>query len=294
MTTTAAGARRRERRPLPCQVRLVQNETTLSLIQRLAQANHIRADHLAGYLNARASTSGRYITVAPQVLADAAGIDASHLIRALPQLRPRPAGRGENPADITDAEARLACRCCMAAKNIFSAVTVLAWTDRNVCLRHQLWTGHGVTIIGDQADVTRMPEVSRAQTRHLRLARNHGLRSVRDCYATAENIIDWSTSNPSSLTARQERIQRLMAASSTGALRRSYDYASYYPEVVSVLSVLASAHWQRMARSADPDDTLRFYRQVAANGLTNGTPRYNTPLRNWIAELRAEPRLGSG
>jgi len=291
--TVAAGTRRQERRPLPRRVRPVQNETTVSFVQRLAHVNHIRADELAEYLNARMTTSGRHINVSPQVLADAAGIHAGNLIQALPQLQTRPTRSGIIPAPATSAEVRLACRRCMAGRNIFSAVTVLTWTDQNVCLRHQLWTGHGVTTIEDQADVTGIPEVGRAQARHRRLARHHGLWRVRDCYETAEKTIDWSSRESSSRTARQERIRRLLAASRTGTLRRPYDYASYYPEVVSVLSVLASPYWQRMAGSGDADDALRFYRQIAANGLTSGTPRENTPLRNWIVELRAARELGS-
>jgi len=291
--TTAAGTRRQERRPLPRQVRPVQNETTVSFVQRLAHANHIRADDLTEYLNARMTTSGRHIRVSLQILADAAGIDAGHLIHALPQLQAGPARSGIVPSPVTSAEVRLACRRCMAGRNIFSAVTVLTWTDQNVCLRHQLWTGHGVTTIEDQADVTGMPEVGRAQARHQRLAHQHGLWRVRDCYETAERTIDWSSRESSSRTARQERIRRFLAASRTGTLPRSYDYASYYPEVVSVLSVLASPYWQRMAGSGDTDDALRFYRQVAANCLTTGTPRQNTPLRNWIVELRAARKLGS-
>lgn len=290
--TTAASTRRQERRPLPRQVRPVQNETTVSFVQRLAHANHIRSDELAEYLNARMTTSGRHTSVSPQVLADAAGIDAGHLIQALPQLQAGPARSGIIRAPVTSAEVRLACGLCMAARNIFSAVPVLTWTDQNVCLRHQLWTGHGVTTIEDQADVTGMPEVGRAHARHQRLARRHGLWRVWDCYETAGKTIDWSSRESSSRTARQERTRRLLAVSRTGTLRRSYDYASYYPEVVSVLSVLASPYWQRMAGSGDADDALRFYRQVAANGLTSGTPRENTPLRNWIVGLRAARKLG--
>jgi TniQ len=288
--TTTAGTRRRERRPLPRPVPPVQNETTVSYIQRLARANHIRADELAEYLDARMTTSGRHVSVQPQVLADAAGMDVSHLLLALPQLQ---AGPKAAAAHVTSSELRLACRRCMAARNVFSAVAVLAWADQNVCLRHQLWIGHGVTSINDQADVAGMPEVSRSQARHQRLARHHGLRRVRDCYKTAESTIDWSSREPSSQTARQERIRRLLAVNRTGSLPRSYDYAAYYPEVVGILSVLASPYWQRIAGSGDPDDALRFYRQISANGLTNGTPRENNPLRNWIVELRAERRFGS-
>jgi hypothetical protein len=181
----------------------------------------------------------------------------------------------------------------MATRNILSPVTVLTWTDQNVCMRHQLWTGHGVTTIEDQPDVRSMPEISRAQARHRRLGRHHGLPHVRDCYETAESTIDWSSREPSSPTARQDRIRRFLAAAGTGTLPRSYDYASYYPEVVGVLSVLASDFWQRMAGSGDADDAIRFYRHVAANGLTSGAPRENTPLRSWIVELRAAPKLGS-
>jgi TniQ len=287
---TTAGSRRRERRPLPRQVPPVQNETTVSYVRRLARANHVRADELAEYLHARMATSGRHISIQPQVLADAAGIDVSHLILALPQLQ---AGPRATATHVTSAELQLACRRCMAAKNIFSAVTVLAWTDQNVCLHHQLWTGHGVTDIDDQADVSGLPEISRAQARHQRLARRHGLRRVRASYKTAESAIDWSSRESSSQTARQERIRRLLTASRSGLLPHSYDYAAYYPEVVGILSVLASRYWQCMAGSGDPDDALRFYHQIAANGLTNGTPRENNPLRNWIVELRAERRLGS-
>jgi hypothetical protein len=88
-------------------VRPVRNETTVSFVQRLAQANHIRVDELVEYLNARMITSGRYISVSPQVLADAAGIDETHLLQALPQLPPRSANLGAIPAPVTVAEMRL-------------------------------------------------------------------------------------------------------------------------------------------------------------------------------------------
>lgn len=291
---TAAGPRRRERRPLPRLVRPVRNETTVSFVQRLARANHIWVQELVEYLNARMTTSGRHISVSPQVLADAAGIDVGHLIRALPQLQPGSGAPGAIHAhDVTAAELRLACRRCMAAKSIFSAVTVLAWTDQNVCLRHKLWIGHGVTTSDDQADIAAISEIWRAQAHHYRLARQHGIQNVRDCYKTAESTIDWSSRESSSSAARQGRIRQFLATSGNGTLPHSYDYASYYPEVVGVLSVLTSPYWQQMARSGDADDALLFYREVAASGLTSGTPRENIPLRNWIAELRTARRLGS-
>ena len=74
-----------------------------------------------------------------------------------------------------------------------------------MCLRHQLWTGHGVAAIEDQADISGIAE---------------------------------------SQTARQQRLRHFLANSAKGALPRSYDYASYYPEVVGVLSVISSSYWQ--------------------------------------------------
>ena len=66
----------------------------------------------------------------------------------------------------------------------------------------------------------------------------------------------------------------------------SYSHAAYYPEAVGVLSVLASSFWLRMAISKNRSDRERFYRQVASNGLTNGQPEWNRPLRNWIETHR--------
>ena len=46
-----------------------------------------------------------------------------------------------------------------------------------------------------------------------------------------------------------------------------------------------------MAGSGAAAEAFRFYRQVAGNDLTNGSPNENTPLRSWIVKLREETRL---
>jgi hypothetical protein len=195
--TTPATARRRKRRPLPRKVRPVQNEITLSFVRCLAHANHIRADKLIDYLDAWMNTNGRDILISPQDLADADGIDVRHLLWALPQLQVQaPLDEDEllkpyePPARLTSTELRVACRRCMAVKGIFTAVTVLARTDTNLCLRHQLWTGHGVSAIEDQAGIAGIPEIGQAQARLSRLCRRRGPRGVWYSYETAEAIID--------------------------------------------------------------------------------------------------------
>lgn len=292
---TPPADRRRKGHPLPRRVRPVQNETTYSFIRRLAHANHIRADKLIEYLDAWMNTNGRDISISPQSLADAARIDVRHLLRALPQLQVQAPRSEEELLELREpsarrmsAELRPACRRCMAAKGIFTAVTVLAWTDTNLCLRHQLWTGHGVTGVEDQADIAGIPEIGQAQTRLSRLCRHRGPLDIWYSYETAEAVIDWSSREASSLTARQERLRHLLASSATGRLPRSYDYACYYPEVVGILGVITSPYWRRIAGSLDPGDSVRLYRHVAASGLNRGDPSQNTPLRGWIMKLRAE------
>lgn len=293
--TTPAAARRRKGRPLPRRVRPVQNETTYSFLRRLAHANHIQADKLIEHLEAWMNTNGRDISISPQNLADAAQIDVRCLLQALPQLQvqaPRSQEELIEPREpsvrLMSTELRSACRRCMAAKGIFTAVTVLAWTDTNLCLQHQLWTGHGVTSIEDQAGIGGIPEIGQAQTRLSRLCRRRGTRDIWYSYETAEAVIDWSSREASSLTARQERLRRFLAGSTTGRLPRSYDYACYYPEVVGILGVITSPYWRRIAGSLDPGDSVRLYRHVAASGLSRGDPSQNTPLRGWIMKLRAE------
>jgi len=166
----------------------------------------------------------------------------------------------------------------LTAKGIFSAVTILAWTDKNLCRRHQLWTGHGVTSIEDQADIASIPEIGQAQARISRLARHRGPRGIWHSYRTPEDIIDWYSRESSSRTARQERLRHFLASSSTGRLPRSYDHASYYPEVAGALSVITSPYWQRMAGSGDADDAARLYRRFAADQLAD-----DILLQEWAA-----------
>ena len=111
-------------------------------------------------------------------------------------------------------------------------------------------------------------------------------------YENAREIVDWSSSHPNSDTARTSRLRYLFDREQTQRLPRSYDYAAYYPEVAGVLSVLVSPFWQHLAISEDPTQQEAFFRQVAANGLTNGAPWRNTPLRNWIDRLRWDRATG--
>jgi hypothetical protein len=270
-------------------VRPIEDETVVSFVHRLAQANHIRDDELAGYLNPRlAGSQGlhRRFEVPLHALADLSGIDTVALAHALPDIRSQFANQDSldvlgRPTPGEPNTTRLACRRCMAAKNITTRVRVWAQHDQNVCLRHQLWISQGVNDPEDQADVADSPEIGHAQIRHHNLIRRYGHRRVRQSYRTAQEVIDWSSNLPSP-TARWQRKHHFFTREQAKFLHRSYDFAAYYPEVVGVLSVLVSPYWQRMAISEDSTDKQRFHQQIAANGLTNGSPEHNTPLSKWV------------
>jgi hypothetical protein len=269
-------------------VRPVQDETTQSFVHRLAQANHIRNDELADYLIPRlAGSQGlrRRFETSLHALAAVSALDAVYLAQALPDIRSQFTDQDSLHLNRT----QLACRRCMAAKNITTRVIVWARHDHNVCLRHQLWISQGVNKPEDQADVADLPEITQSQVRHHNLIRRYGHRPVNHCYWTAQQVIDWSSNLPSP-TARWERKRYFFTREKAEFLPWSYDFAAYYPEVIGVLSVLLSPYWRRMAISDDPAEEQRFYRQIAANGLTNGTPAHNTPLSTWVNRHRQDSK----
>ncbi|MFF3127820.1 hypothetical protein ACFVRD_37255 [Streptomyces sp. NPDC057908] len=60
--------------------------------------------------------------------------------------------------------------------------------DRNVCLRHRLWIGDGITNADEQVDVSRLPDALQAQRHHRNLIARHGRRWVRSAYPDARKI----------------------------------------------------------------------------------------------------------
>ena len=281
-------------RPLPRRVSPVQDETISSFLRRLAQANHIRGDELLAYLGTRLrepSAPTRSRDVSLQALSMISGHTPICLAHALPEIRPQlpdhSALRVIGRTTVEGHATRPACRRCMAAKGITATVTIWARQHQNVCLRHQLWIGPGVNSPEDQVEVADLPEIGHAQTRHSNLIRRHGVGHVRYSHPDAQKIISWSTQLPSD-TGRWNRRRHFFTREQAEHLPWSYDFAACYPEVVALLSVLASPHWRRMALSDNPANKQRFYRHSAANGITNGEPEHNTPLNKWIDRHRQD------
>jgi hypothetical protein len=296
MTSRTGSSLRPKLGPLPRRVAPLQDETTESYVGRLAVANHLAPHDLAKYLKSEPAGSARRRSgISLSALAIMSGIPSFHLAQALPEIRSQFSGRDSlhiqgRPVTGEPSRRRSPCRHCMMAKNISGASLVTVWArqDQNVCLRHRLWIGQGVRILAEQLDVSDLPEITHAQIRHQKLIRRYGHLPAARFYTDAQEIIDWSSGNPNYSTARWKRLNYLFDREHIQQLPHSYDYAAYYPEVVGVLRVLVSRYWQQMAISGNPAEQERFYRQVADNGLTNGTPELNTPLRRWIHGRRRD------
>lgn len=282
-------------RPLPRRVTPVQDETVSSFLRRLAQANHIHSDELRDHLVIRPSEPSaptRHLDVSLYALAVTSGHTPVCLAHALPEIRPQLADQaalrviGRTTASGPNTT-RPACRRCTAAKGIATMVTVWARQDQNVCQRHQLWTGQGVNTLEDQVDVADLPETGWAQTRHRNLIRRHGLGRVEHFHPAAEEIIRWSAHFPSD-AGRWARRRHFLTREKTDRLPWSYDSAACSPEVVALLSTLTSPHWRRFVLSDNPAHRQRFYCQIAANGLTQGSPQRNTPLNKRINSQRRD------
>ena len=295
MTSRAGPLPRPRLRPLPRRVAPLRDETAESYVGRLAAANHLPRNHLAGCLRPEpAESAQRRSGISLSALAVMSGIPQLHLAQALPELHSQlpggdPSRIQERPAG-EPSRRRLPCRRCMMAKNISGATLVTVWArpDQNVCVRHQLWIGQGVRFLAEQLDVSDLPEIAHAQLRHQKLIRRYGQRPAARFFADAQQVIDWSSRNPDYSSARWNRLRYLFDREQVQQLPYSYDYAACYPEVIGLLGVLISRYWQQLAISRDPADQERFHRQVATSGLTNGTPALNTPLRNWIYSLRRD------
>ncbi|MER7279452.1 TniQ family protein [Dactylosporangium sp. NPDC000244] len=285
-------------RPLPRPVAPVQDETMSSFLHRLAARNHVAIQDLTAHVSTTVHEQGRrYSQISIDSLAAASGLAAASLAYALPEIREQHAHhRVLHLAGRTVAGqpnfVRLACRRCMASKAIAGPVQLWARHDHNVCLRHRLWIGEGVHEVGEQLDVSDLPEIGRAQSRHRNLVRRHGHRSVSAFYETAHEISDWSSRNSLSPTPRSARRRYFFKREQAKILPWSYSHAAHYPEVVGVLSVLASPFWRRLAISAIPADWRLFLQQVGRNGITNGDPATNAPLRNWMVEQRRKQTAG--
>ncbi|WP_128382204.1 TniQ family protein [Streptomyces cavernae] len=137
------------RQPLPCTIPLFHNETLDSFLRRLATANHLPTDRLLPLLHIRRTTKTPANSLL-EPLATAAGVHSAALELALPEFFDddspgRPGTFGRPRTTLRTAVQRPACRRCTHTAGITMPVTCWTTHERNICLRHRLWIGDGIT-----------------------------------------------------------------------------------------------------------------------------------------------------
>jgi len=178
---------------------------------------------------------------------------------------------------------------------------VTCWTthDRNVCLRHRLWIGDGTTSAGEQVDVTRLPDVLRAQRHHRNLIARHGRRWIRSAYPSARKIyFTWlqSTADPFDLL---DTARRLLTNGSGKSPSQDLTLTMvFHPQVVALAGLRAGREWER--RTVATGHVTWLIEQVTVRDILLGyVPKdRKDPLIQWVEQHfsthKSLPSTGAG
>jgi hypothetical protein len=159
-------------RPLPRTVTPVPGEYFLDYIARLAEANHLEFAELTGVLDDPAAILYHlrgWKQHEQERLAAAAGQPLARIARL---YWPDPRVYLRDPEGFRQM-LRPACRRCTARLSIAGPVACHLPPHRTVCRRHRLWTGPSARSHDGQLNVSQLPEILRAQCRHLALVHHH-------------------------------------------------------------------------------------------------------------------------
>ncbi|MDX3832891.1 TniQ family protein [Streptomyces europaeiscabiei] len=242
-------------RALPLTPPPVHRETIGSYLNRLADANHLTIGHLSSLVGPSRqhrrddNRVGYWTPAALPRLAVLTGRSASLLVRAMPPL-----GATGDPSlrlprsvteEVTEPRRRPACRLCMARHHIRGLVVRSTPPHQGVCHRHHRW------LLGDeQHDLTRLPEVLRANRRHQRIVRRGTPPSTDLAYVDArDRALKWFASETGCPPLRQRWDRRLdvLGEDPFGDPYRPSDARIElvtYPEVVVLTGLFASPHWR--------------------------------------------------
>ncbi|SRR6266508_3764816 len=276
-------------RQLPVTFPPVGGETIGSYLNRLALANRMRAGALARYVAAyrRAPSAidddtSAWTPTTPARLTVISGQSLHSLTRALPTLA-QPASP-QQPRDLLPA-----CRRCMASQGVTCLVVARDQAHRHLCVRHGLWL-RATT----QVELTRAPEVIRAQLRHARLARRGDPDRIAAAHTDAHVIVlDWYDGRwHRDLMGRwQARLHALGVDPWSPTLLPWADHldAAVYPETVALTGLLASPVWRAHVAAAG------FYQEAGRRlGITYPRTSASDPLARWAWRIRREPGPGNG
>lgn len=264
-------------RPLPVHIPLVAAETLKSYLARLAAANHLDLHDLRGHLGMRSATRP------PELdrLSTLTGHSPQTLATVLADACPLP-GRTR----LSPLRGRPACRHCTRRRGIPTDVECVA-VDLRACRRHRRWLGGLTDPVGDQYDLTGLPEVAVAQRRHHHLVHRRGATPVRAAVGAAATIIDgWNDHGV--LAGRQQRCTESCLTNSRGLsgvgwpAEKRLRAMLNYPDVVTLAALLADPRWSVHASADRRQDRLQFELEVARRlHLPQVAAAVGDPLVSW-------------
>lgn len=268
-------------RPLPITLPPFPGECESSYWNRLALANHVPLARLRSpsrWLDSRITSL--------DALCILSGQSRQNLAIAIPDLRADDASpTTKTHVPTPDHVLRWACRRCVVTRT-GSTLPAQVWASihDDVCLRHNLWIGKNVFAPEQQLDLSRTPDVIRAQRHYWRLRRRYGPTVTGTCYDATGKLWSGLAHRHYRLTHRAELLHdlvRIKAPTVEPDKASPWLIAAGYPEHVTLISLFASVHWRRSILS---DDLL-----VVAQAIAEFHRRFpmQTPLRGtsrtWIS-----------
>lgn len=195
-------------RPLPRTAVPVPGEYYIDYISRLAAANHLELSELTEALADPAAVildPGRRKQHQQERLAAAAGQPLPRIARLYWDDH---GGYLRDPAGFRQ-QLRPACRRCTARLGISGPVACRMPDHQAVCRRHRLWTGPAARTHAGQLDVSQLPEILRAQRRHLALLNHHQQHEVEATISTAITAVHQALRDGTWIPGQRRRMQQL-------------------------------------------------------------------------------------
>ncbi len=223
-----------------------------------------------------------------------------HLVRTLPDLQTGDSS-ADPPSIPDDHILRWACRRCVIART-GAALPAQIWAPvhDNVCIRHRLWVGQHVHAPEEQLDLSRTPDVVRAQQKYWRLRRCHGPALIDLCEELTAGLWSGLAHRHYRLVHRAETLHDLVRVKGPEVepdRKAPWLTAAGFPERVALIHMFTSPHWRELAMSDDFYVSLssiaQFHQRFPTQSTIRGTSCVwlTKTVRSTAAEI--EYRLGN-
>ena len=195
-------------RPLPRTAIPVPGEYHLDYTVRLAHANHLEFLELSNALDDPAAIlhhPNRFKEHKQERLAAAADQPLARIARLY----------WDDPGEyLRDPEGfrqmlRPACRYCAARRGIAEPVACYLPPHLTVCRRHRIWIGPSARTHAGQLDVSPLPEILRAQRRHVALVHQHPWQQVDTAIDDATRAIHQALRASTWIPGQRRRLHQL-------------------------------------------------------------------------------------